>query len=395
MSKVPAGELVPLPGYGGVLAFVPAPVPPPLSYSEDLALLLADAERAMGGVEAIGGLIPDPWLFARPLQRLEAVVSSRIEGIASTVDEVFHAEAMGARRASNATQETIAYRAAMDLGLQRLQASPEALDLGLVQDLHRALLGETPGGEGSPGRFREVSVWLAPAGRSITHASYVPPPWAHVPGLMAQWEQYVRACIRSEPQVRSSALIQCAVIHAQFELIHPFRDGNGRMGRLIMVLFLMATGRLSTPSLLLSGYLERHRADYYSRLRQISSQGDWEGWLRFFLQGVAEQSRQAVAAAHSILDLRDRWRRTLQQAKAATHLLSLADRLFENPYITIRQTMEELRVSFPTASKAIAELETMGLVREVSGRKRDRQFCAEEILGQLAAVAEGDWRRLP
>ena len=388
MGKKPTGELVKLPGYDGTLAFVPHALPPELEYTEDLALLLADAERAMGGVEAIGDFVPNPWLFIEPFQRVEAVLSSRIEGIESTADDVFRAEAISMASASEDTQETIAYRKAMDLGLERLAQSAGGLTLELVCDLHKSLLATTRGAARSPGRFREISVWLAPAGRSISYASYVPPPWLQVKPLMEQWEWYVQGCIEGAPEVRASALVQCAAMHAQFEMIHPFRDGNGRVGRLLMVLFLIATGRLSRPTLFLSGHFERHRSEYYNRLRSISNEGDWGGWIAFFLEGVADQSRRAVAAARLILDLRDEWRGRLQQAKASMNLLALVDHLFRNPYITIEQAMAELQVSFPTASKAIAQLETMGLLHEVSGRKRDRQFCAQEILGRISALSE-------
>jgi Fic family protein len=389
-----AGQHVPLPPpYGDHLAFIPDDLPPPISYTPKLAALLAQAEWAVGGLAAVGHYLPNPRLLVAPLQRVEAVLSSRIEGTRTTPEELFRAEAIRAEALDDETVEVMAYLQALDLGVSRVRERPDALDLELVCELHRTLM-EGPHGRGrSPGTLREVTAWVGGSGRSIAQASYVPPPWQQVGPLMERWEGYVQGCMgaaqpTTEQTEAASPLVQCALIHAQFEMIHPFRDGNGRIGRLIMLLFLLATGRIDAPVLPLSAYFERHRAQYYARLQAISERGDWIGWLAFFLEAVQVQSERAVNVAQSVGTLRDQLRVMLTEDRAPAYVLTLLDLLLENPYTTIERVSGQLAVSFPTASKAVSQLQRLGIVHEMTGRRRGRQFCATALLEQIEALAE-------
>jgi Fic family protein len=386
-----AGRYVSLPAaYGRREAFIPHDLPPRIDYTPGMVALLADAEWAVGGVASVAGFLPNPELLAAPLQHMEAILSVRIEGTQTTADEVFRAEVAKSAPGDEATQEVAGYLAALRLGVAHLGGPQASWDLPLVCRLHQELMGQGGGRMASPGRLREVTVWLGAGGAPIERASYVPPPWQEVEPLMQRWAGYVRACLADEPTVTAPPLLQCAALHAQFELIHPFRDGNGRLGRLLMSLFLIAAGRLSAPLMLLSPYFEQHRREYYDRLRAISDAGDWTGWFGFFLRGVHTQSLQALATARALLDLREQWRARLTQEQLPAYVFALLDYLFENPYTTVERAARQIGMSYPTASKAIGRLTRLGLLEEVTGRKRDREFRATELLRMIERAGHGE-----
>lgn len=365
---------------------MPDDLPPPIEYSTDLALLVAEAERSLGAAAHIADSLPEPKLITEPFIRMEAVLSSRIEGTQTTPEELFQAEAIDIPLERRDTRETVNYVQALEWGHAAVRARPLDLNQDLACRLHRRLFEGIRDGSGGLGRYREATVWLGRRGRSIQHASYVPPPWQQVQPLMADWERYVADCLQEAARVRAPRLVQCAVLHVQFEMIHPFIDGNGRVGRLLAGLFLVACGHLSEPLLLLSPYLEANRHEYYDRLLAISEAGDWSGWLTFFLEAVRHQSDRTLEAARSLMDLRDRWRAVLQQAGAPAYVLALADELFRNPYTTTRRVQTQLGVSFPTAQKALRQLAEHGLVEEITGQKRNQRFCATEVLRAIAAL---------
>ena len=373
----PAGRWVAIPG--GAQAFVPNPLPPPLKYDVQLVALLSEADRAIGGVASIADFLPNPGLFVVPFLKIEAVLSSRIEGTQTTTDAVFQAEISDRASLNAETREVVNYLEAMYLGMARL--GEQALTLGLVCELHARLLDRARGESSLSGHPRETQVHIGARGRSIHEASYVPPPPDLLPALLEEWERFANADSQLPP------LIHCAIMHAHFELIHPFLDGNGRIGRLLMSLFLIARHELSQPLLFLSAFFESHRTQYYERLQAISRDGDWNGWVAFFLRAVAAQSKQALSAARRILGLRDELREELQSAQASSHTLRLLDFLFENPYTTMKHAAERLGVSYPTASKAIRKLEAMGFLQETTGRQRDQRFRATRLLEAIEAAA--------
>jgi Fic family protein len=386
---MPAGRFVNLPApYADIRAFVPDDLPPALQYSAELTAQLSRASAALGsvsGLESMAGFAPSPMLFAAPFLRMEALASSRIEGTQTTAESVFRAEATSDECVDPDTQEVVNYLKAIELGVQALGAG-QALDLGLLCSLHRQLLDGARGRDRSPGSFRQVTAWIG--GRRVERASYVPPDWREVESLMRRWERYVRACIAQDPAVEAPALVQCALIHPQLEMIHPFRDGNGRIGRLLMSLFLIARGSLQSPVLFLSAYFERHRREYYDRLLAISQDGDWSGWVTFFLEGVEEQSVRALDAARTLLALREEWRSRLAAERTADPLLRLLDRLFENPCTTIARVTQQLAVSYPTASKYVSQLQQLDLLQETTGRRRNMEFCARALLRHIEKAAE-------
>ncbi len=374
----PAGRWVSI--GSGLRAFVPYAPPPQIGYSLELVSALSEADRALGRIDGIANFVPNPALLVVPFLKMEAVLSSRIEGTQTTPEAVFQAEIADKEPVDPDTQEVVNYLDAMYLGLGRLGERP--LSLALVRDLHARLLTTVRGGVAQPGRFREEQVHIGPPGQPIDRASYIPPPPWMLPELLEDWERFLNADLGLPP------LVHCAILHGQFELIHPFLDGNGRIGRLLMSLFLIARRHLSQPVLFLSAFFERYRSDYYGHLRRISEQGSWTRWLAFFLEAVAVQSRHALTAAQTILGLRDEIRGELQAARAPAHLLTLVDSLFQNPYTSIKHAAEQLGVTHPTAAKAVRTLQRMGFIQEVTGRRRDQRFCATRLLQAIEAGAE-------
>jgi Fic family protein len=384
----PPGRRVRLPRpHDAAEAFVPDDLPPALEYSPGLASHLSRADFALGRLSSVSSLVPNPRLLVGPCLGMEAVLSSQIEGTRTTPEELFRAEATEGEPPDGDTREVLNYLRATELGAAAVRESARNLTLGLVRDLHGVLMAEVRGRDRAPGRFREMTVWVGRPRQPIEYASYVPPPWEDVVSLMQGWERYVQGCLAGWPEVGAPALVQCALLHAQFEMIHPFLDGNGRVGRLLMNLFLVARGLLEHPVLLLSAFFERHREDYYGLLQAVSREGDWGSWVAFVLQAVEEQSLMAVRAAMAAVELRSEWQRRLQTVGAPAYVFALLDRLLENPYTTAKRTAGQLSLHFQTAQKAIRQLQDMGFVEEITGRKRGQQFCAQQVLQAIKAAA--------
>jgi Fic family protein len=357
---------------GGYAAFIPAPLPPAIAYDADLVLALSRADSALSELSGIGRQLPNPHLLIAPYVRREAVLSSRIEGTRASLSDLLLDEAEDDRPADADVREVRNYVEAMEYGLERLRDLP--LSLRLVSELHERLMRGTRGGHATPGEFRRSQNWIGPAGSTPATAPYVPPPPDRLMECLADWESFLH--------LRASLpdLIQCAVMHEQFEAIHPFLDGNGRLGRLLITLFLVERGRLAQPLLYLSAYIEAHRQDYYQALQRVRTEGDWAGWLRFFLVGVEETAREAIGQAGRLMDLHESFRRRLQQKPKAAALL---DELFANPYISVSRAARLLNVSRPTAAQAIDWLQKEGLLEEVTGRAWRRLYLARPILDAI------------
>jgi len=328
-----------------------------------------------------GRLLPNPHLLIAAYLRREAVLSSRIEGTQSTIADVYAAEAGQTQlfRDTEDVREVQSYIAAHELGLRRLGDLP--LSLRLVGEMHAQLMQGVRGAEQTPGRFRRSQNFIAPPGSGIADAIYVPPPPQELARLLSDLELFMHD--RALPP-----LVQAALLHYQFEAIHPFRDGNGRVGRLLVSLFLCERGLLAQPLLYLSAYFERTRPDYYELLLRVSTRGDWDSWIRYFLEGVRVQATDAVEDAQRLLAVRERHRQALVASKARPAALQLLDQLFLNPYVTARSAAELLAVSDPTVRSAIADLRAHGILVEVSGRKWGQLFLATEILRALRGHEE-------
>jgi Fic family protein len=348
--------------------------------------LLSEADRALGALSSLAAAAPDGVsplrLLVSPLLSLEAVLSSRIEGTRTTVEEFLSAQVPPVPELSPDTREVNNYLEASEHGLALLATRP--LDLALLCELHGLLLAGVRGAESSPGCFRRTQAYIAAPGRSLRQATYVPPPPAEIARLLGDLEPFLARSPELPP------LIQCALVHAQFEMIHPFADGNGRIGRLLMALMLSAWGQLPEPLLCLSAYFERRRADYYAGLLGVSARGDWDAWLRFFLQAAAVQARRSAEAWREITALREELRDRLRAAGAGRQAVAVLDLLFDNPFITVRATSQRLGVTAPTAGAALHDLLRAGILEEITGKQRNQRFLARRILEALEQAADTD-----
>jgi Fic family protein len=365
-----------------VRAFVPPPLPPapPIDV---LALLdrLSLAERALGRLDGITMLLPRQELFLYMYVRKEAVLSSQIEGTQSTLSDLlrFETEAQVGQPIDD-IREVSNYVDAMMHGLERLEEMP--LSLRLIREMHERLLQSGRGGTKSPGEFRRSQNWIG--GIRPGNALFVPPPTTELDGCLDALERFMH-----EEESKLPALIKAGLLHVQFETIHPFLDGNGRIGRLLVTLYLCVNGVLRKPLLYLSLYLKTHRNSYYRLLQEVRERGAWEAWLDFFLAGVADTANQAFEAATRIVDLfkEDRERITVESDRAGS-ALRVHDLFQQNPFLTANHLVERTGLSAPTVNAALADLERLGVVEEITGRRRGRVFGYSRYLAILSEGTE-------
>ena len=374
-TNSPPGRTIHAPG--GYSAYVPHPLPPRIEYGAALVRSLSEADRAIGRLAGEGGRLPNPHLLIRPFIRREAVLSSRIEGTQATLGELLAAEAGASVDRSPADLREVAnYVAALEHGIRRLETLP--LSLRLVRELHERLMRGVRGDRADPGEFRRSQNWIGAPGSTLHNAVYGPPPPREMKDTLGAWETFLHD--RALPP-----LVQVALVHYQFEAIHPFVDGNGRVGRLLISLFLVERELLPSPLLYLSAFFEATRRDYYERLLAVSQSGDWNGWLAYFLTGVARQAEDAVSRAARINEILARWRVAVSGASATT--LRLVDLLAENPFWTINKAAKRLGVAFTTGQRAIERLERARILKRVSKVRRDRVYCARALLDILEEPA--------
>ena len=367
--------------FGGeaVRAFVPARLPPrpPL----DLAALNAELERAslsLGRLDALAALLPDPHVFLYTYVRKEAVLSSQIEGTQSSLSDLLLFEVEGAPGAPvDDVVEVSNYVAALEHGLARMRGDGFPLSTRLICEIHGRLLARGRGAGKSPGEFRRSQNWIGGSRPATAH--FVPPPPHRVGECMSDLERFWH-----REDLKLSALLRAGLAHVQFETIHPFLDGNGRVGRLLITLLLWREGALREPMLYLSLFFKQRRADYYALLDEVRESGDWEAWLLFFLEGVAETSDAAVAAAHRVLALFDADQlRAAQTGRVAGSALRVYRALKERPIASLAHAAGHAGLSFPAATSGMRALERLGIVRELTGKKRNRLFGYEAYLSIL------------
>ena len=363
----------------GYRAFHPNPLPPPLNWTPALATALADASMLVGRLAGEGRRLPNPHVLIRPFIRREAVLSSRIEGTQATLGELLAAEA-GAwvDRSPDDLREVGNYVTALEHGLKRLESLP--LSLRLVRELHENLMTGVRGGHATPGEFRRSQNWIGRPGETLAQAKYVPPPPDVLGEHLSAWEKFLHE--RMLPP-----LVHVALAHYQFEAIHPFLDGNGRVGRLLITLQLCERNILPAPLLYLSAFFEATRADYYAGLRGVSENGDWEGWVQYFLNGVARQSEDALSRAERLNQLLTRWRDHLAGQAGTKVALQLLEMIVTNPFLTPRGAEESLDLAYNTVMRAIGQLEKLKVLTEISAAKRDRVYCAKALLNILEEPA--------
>lgn len=330
--------------------------------------LLSDADRALGRLDGVATVLPNPDLFVAMFVRQEAVLSSQIEGTQSTLQDIlaYEADAEQTSRPGD-VEEVVNYVAAMNHGLRRLADLP--LSLRLMKEIHEKLLNGVRGSEWSPGDFRTSQNWIGAKGCTLNTADFVPPPPHEMMRALSNLEHFIH------DRDSLPVLIQCGLIHAQFETIHPFLDGNGRVGRLLITFLLCEREILQRPLLYLSYYLKARKAEYYDRLMAIRSSGDWEGWLKFFLRGVYEVSLSATNVARQIMKMREQHRQLIStEINSAANSHKLLDHMFEKPTFSINQAKDAMGCAFATAATVVERLEKMGLLREITGQERNRLY---------------------
>lgn len=359
----------------GYRAFIPAPLPPlpPVRVEGELQMLLSQADRALGRLDGSVQTLPNPDLFVFMYVRKEAVLSSQIEGTQSSLQDLLAAEAnlLGAETRPQDVDEVVNYVRAMKHGLARLGELP--VSIRLIREIHGELLQGVRGSRLTPGELRRTQNWIGPGGCSLAEASFVPPPPEELPEALGELELFLHQ--RDD----LPALLKIGLAHAQFETIHPFLDGNGRVGRLLITFLLTENGILHKPVLYLSHYFKRHRQAYYDHLQAVRDQGDWEGWLAFFLRGVAEVSAGATDTARKILALREEHRAqiTTHLGRAAANGHKVLERLFDRPIVSVNEIEELIQTTYTAANTLVTRLEDLGILTEITGQKRHRRFRYE------------------
>jgi cell filamentation protein, protein adenylyltransferase len=370
-----AGDLRPQPG--GHRAFYPHPLPPdpPLRRDHQFEQQLSRADRALGQLEGSIQTLPDHELFVLMYVRKEAVLSSQIEGTQSSLQDLLEAEAaiMDPDRPRD-VDEVVNYVRAMNHGLERLAKLP--VSTRLIREIHTELMSGVRGGTLNPGELRQIQNWLGPAGCTLHEARFVPPPPQIVPDCLGDLERFLHD---DQPM---SILVKIGLAHAQFETIHPFLDGNGRVGRLLITFLLCERGILTRPVLYLSHFFKQNRAEYYERLQATRDSGDWEGWIDFFLRGVHQVSEEAVRTTREILALRERHRALINSTlgRTAANGHRVLDELFRRPFTTVKQVKEIAEVSYPAANTLVSRLADQGILHEYTKQKRNRRFLYADYL---------------
>jgi Fic family protein len=356
----------------GFSAFVPRPLPPenpPIAIDDEMQVLLSEADRALGRLDGSIQTLPNPDLFVLMYIRKEAVLSSQIEGTQSSLTDVLEAEAqlLSATRPGD-VNEVINYVAAMNYGIERLDTLP--VSTRLIRELHERLMQGVRGQERNPGEIRTSQNWIGPGGSTLNDAAFVPPPPQDLPAALSELEKFVHATSRLP------ALVSIGLIHAQFETIHPFLDGNGRVGRLLITLLLCEKGILSQPVLYISHYLRENRQSYYEHLQAVRDRGQWEGWLKFFIAGIGAVSAEATETARRIVTLREAHRQLIVETfgRAAGNGMLLLEELFRHPVVSVNYVAQRLGITHAGASNLVRRLEEAGILVEITGQPRNRAF---------------------
>lgn len=365
----------------GYWAFTPNTLPPNINWSSALVSALSKAERALARLDSVGGNFASECLATRAFVRREAVLSSTIEGTRATLEDLFKYEAvqMSFLESHSDAKEVYNYARALEYGIKRLESLP--ISLRLIKEIHGKLMEDVIGERATAGEFRHSQNWIGPAGSTLDNAPYVPPTVSNMQVSLDQLEKFVH----TDSEI--PALVRIGLVHYQFEAIHPFIDGNGRVGRLLIALLMQDWQLLSEPALYFSAYFEAQRQDYYDGLLAVSQEGDWEGWLLYFLEGVRRQSLEATARQEELAVLRKELMARVQGERSFRSLAAVIEFLLGNPITSVRQVQIGIKVnSFKSAQRSVQKLESLGTVREITGRARGRLYQADEILEVINRV---------
>lgn len=369
-----AGEYIWQPS--GYKAFIPAPLPPdpPVRIIGELQTLLSEADVALGRLDGSIYTLPNPDLFVLMYVRREAVLSSQIEGNQSSLRDVLVAEAkIFAPDQPDDVNEVVNYVGAMNLGLRLLEKLP--VSIRVIRKIHERLLRGVRGSNLSPGELRTRQNWIGPPGCTLNEATFVPPPHHEVPQKLAELELFFH-------NAELPLLITVGIVHSQFETIHPFPDGNGRVGRLLISFLLTESQILRKPVLYLSHYFKRHREAYYGHLQTVRERGDWEGRLGFFLRGITEVSDKAVGTARSILSLQEKHRSTINEnlGSSARNGHRLLEYLYKNPIVSVNDVRKLTGTTYTAANNLVAQMVENGILHEITGRVRNRKFMYRDYV---------------
>lgn len=361
----------------GHTTFVPSLLPPQIYYDEELVNLLAKAEVKIGELKGVGELLDDPNTLIRPYLRREAVISSSIEGTLASITDMLQYEAVGNITESESERlriyEVVNYITALQASLERIQKG-EKINLEMIRRAHEILMHDVRGYNKKCGAFRTIQNWIVQYGESAKNSTYTPPPPEFVEGLLKNLEEFFL-----NPPENMPVLIQCAIMHYQFEAIHPFEDGNGRIGRVLISLLLSERGVLPQPLLYLSAFFEKNIKDYYDGLLAISQKGKWREWIKFFLTAIREQADATIKNIHVLIELKAKYKKKLMEIRASGSAVLLLDHLFENPYITVPRAQDYLKLTYPSAKNAIQTLIDAGILEEAKMFYRGRVYRAKEI----------------
>ena len=361
----------------GYRAFIPHPLPPdpPVAISLEMQVLLSQADRALGRLDGSIQTLPHPDLFVFMYVRKEAVLSSQIEGTQSSLQDVLAAEAqILAPDRPQDVDEVVNYVGAMNYGLKRLQELP--VSVRLIREIHAELLKGVRGQHLTPGEVRTSQNWIGPGGCSLNEATFVPPPPHEVADHLGELERFLHA------DIPLPMLIRIGLAHVQFETIHPFLDGNGRVGRLLIAFLLCEQEILLKPVLYLSHYFKQHRQQYYEQLQSVRDNGTWEEWLTFFLKGVIEVSKQATETARRILTLRESHRLTINESfgRAAGNGHRVLEHLYEHPIVSVNEVQELIGTTYAAANELVSKFVSSGILNEITGQARNRKFMYQSYI---------------
>ena len=382
MQKNRAGRYVKQ--LAGYKAYIPELLPPtpPIKYDGELRNLLSEADRALAKLDGITTVLPNPELFIAMYVKKEALLSSQIEGTQASLEGILRFEAnLEPSEDINEIKEVVNYIKAMNYGINRLENMP--LSNKLIKEIHKILIKGTRGTLKTPGEFRKTQNWLGPQGANLSEATFVPPPPDTVIDLMSNLEKFIHGKDEVPP------LIKISLIHAQFETIHPFLDGNGRVGRLLITFYLFWEKILSRPLLYLSFYLKKNRIEYYDWLMKIRLDGDWEGWLKFFLKGIKEVSEEAANSASKIIILKETILKKLFDKKVSSiYAVEFLNLLFRKPIVTSQELIKELETSKETANQIVKKFEEIEILKEISGKKRYKKYIFSDYVNIIKRGTE-------
>lgn len=363
----------------GYKAFIPSSLPPSPAIAMDgsLGQLLSEANIALGRLDTMGYLLPNVEHIIAMYVRKEALLSSQIEGTQASLVDIFAYEGQDSLENIQDIQEVVAYIKALNHGLQRIEEFP--MSIRLIKEIHHILLSSSRGKERTPGEFKRSQNWIGPVGSTLKNASFVPPPPLEAVDAMGELELFMHK------ENELPILVTCALIHYQFETIHPFLDGNGRLGRLLITFYLCWKKVMQKPLLYLSYYFKLHRQEYYDRLNLVRERGDYEQWITFFLKGIIWTSESALETSKNVLMIADKHKKILFHKKISSPLaMALLDYLFVKPHLSVQEVAQHFQISYQVAQSLIKQFVSMEIVKEVTGKKRDRRFSYWEYLDCLS-----------